>query len=181
MKIKVLLFLSILIACTSKPKNNNSKLKQLITSHLGEKLNLPSNLEIYPCLDSSNAKVITDYKICTFIDVSCGSCLGQLEEWKTFMKIFPDNLVELIVICVATDNYQLFEYLYDINTFKDYPCHFFFDREKLFIESNGFMKERVDFQTVLINKNDTIMVIGNPLINKSIKELYVKVLIHSGK
>jgi hypothetical protein len=56
---------------------------------------------------------------------------------------------------------------------KSFSYPFFFDVKRDFFKQNKFMKESPQFETVLTDRENNILVLGNPIRSKKIKDLYL--------
>ena len=108
------------------------------------------------------------YRIVTYVDsIGCASCKLQLPKWKQliaetdslFGKFHPKDLRELM-------------YLTRRDAFTYPVC---FDREDAFNRLNRFPSE-MSLQTFLLDKNNRVVAIGNPVHNPRVKELYLNIV-----
>ena len=116
-----------------------------------------------------------DYKVVTYIDsVGCTSCKLQLPRWKELLAEV-DSLMEgsvpFLFYFHPKDMKEL-RYL----TRRDrltYPVCF--DEKDEFKRLNRFPKEMM-LQTFLLDKDNKVLAIGNPVLNPKVKELYVSLI-----
>ena len=117
----------------------------------------------------------TDYKVVVFVDsVGCISCKLQLPKWKEFMHevdSLSNRNVPLIFFFQTKDVGEL-RYILRRDNFSHPVC---IDTENSFYKLNRFPREMM-FQTFLVDSADKVKVIGNPIHNSSVKELYLKEL-----
>lgn len=113
------------------------------------------------------------YKILIYVDsIGCISCKLQLDKWKELIK--------------ATDKMYNVQYLFffssekkrDIlNTLKSagftYPICI--DEKNRLNQLNHFPLN-MEFQTFLLDENNKVLAIGNPIHNPKIKELYLNII-----
>lgn len=123
------------------------------------------------------------YKVVVYIDsIGCTSCKLRLPAWKSFMSqvdslasnsvqflffFFPKNKTEISNILV-TDRFK-------------YPVCI--DEQDSLNILNHIPTEMM-FQTFLLNENNKVLAIGNPVHNPKIKELYLAIITgksHSAK
>ena len=124
-------------------------------------------------------KIFTDfnseYKIVTYIDsTECTACDLQLEKWHLFIneiKSFVQKDISF-VIYVHPDNEKS---LKRILQWEDSPFPFIIDDNNTFVELNQIPEDFM-FHTYLLDKENKIIVIGNPITFPKIKDLYKKVL-----
>lgn len=115
----------------------------------------------------------TGYKVVVFVDsVGCISCKLQLPKWKEFMHEV-DSLgggnVPFIFFFQTKDVREL-RYILKRDNFLHPVC---IDTEDIFNRLNRFPGEMM-FQTFLVDSENRVRVIGNPIHNLSIKDLYLK-------
>ena len=115
----------------------------------------------------------TDYKVVVFVDsVGCISCKLQLPKWKEFMHevdSLSDGNVPFVFFFQTKDVREL-RYILRRDSFSHPVC---IDTEDSFYKLNRFPKEMM-FQTFLIDSENRVKVIGNPIHNLSVKDLYLK-------
>lgn len=168
MKRFITFFFFIVIYNSCSNRDSNIKLNNII----GKELLLPTNLIEYQNNLSNNP----DYNIYTVIDVSCGSCLAALEDWYNQINSYSEETIQLNIICISEDDFALFEYLFEAKHFNSFPFRYFFDYEGDYIKENSFMLKGMDYQTLLVDKNNIIKLIGNPLYNNELSKLYNRIV-----
>lgn len=117
----------------------------------------------------------SDYKVVVFVDsVGCISCKLQLPKWKEFMHevdSLSDGNVPFVFFFQTKDVSEL-RYILKRDNFSHPVC---MDTEDSFYRLNRFPGEMM-FQTFLVDSGNRVKVIGNPIHNLSVKELYLKEL-----
>ena len=115
----------------------------------------------------------TDYKVVIFVDsVGCISCKLQLPKWKEFMHevdSLSDGNVPFVFFFQTKDVREL-RYILRRDNFSHPVC---IDTEDSFYKLNRFPGEMM-FQTFLVDSENRVKVIGNPIHNLSVKDLYLK-------
>lgn len=116
-----------------------------------------------------------DYKVVTYIDsVGCTSCKLQLPRWKELLAEV-DSLMEgsvpFLFYFHPKDMKEL-RYLTRRDRFTYPVC---FDEKDEFNRLNRFPKEMM-LQTFLLDKDNKVLAIGNPVLNPKVKELYVSLI-----
>ena len=117
-----------------------------------------------------------EYKIVTYIDsVGCTSCKLQLSRWKEFMAEV-DSLahgnVPFLFYFHPKDMREL-RYITRREAFVYPVC---FDEKDDFNRLNHFPSEMM-FQTFLLDKENRVIALGNPVQNPKVKELYLNLII----
>ncbi len=117
----------------------------------------------------------SDYKVVVFVDsVGCVSCKLQLSRWKEFMHevdSLSDGAVPFVFFFQSKDLREL-RYIFKCDGFSHPVC---IDTDDEFNRLNHFPGEMM-FQTFLVDSENRVKVIGNPIHNLSVKELYLKEL-----
>lgn len=158
-----ILFLFVLgISCQ---KNSRYEATQIIKEWQNKVINFTEEAQSYLISDSSS------YKILVYVDSSgCSSCKLQLNKWKEFIdeiKPKPNFL-----FCIHSKDEK------EINFIRR-RYQFFFpiyqDINDTLNKLNHFPKDE-RFHTFLLDSNNRVRVIGNPVHNPKIKELYLKVI-----
>jgi hypothetical protein len=109
-------------------------------------------------------------KIYSHINASCGACIGQIKKWDSYAK---QTKAKVFLILSSEDNFFMFKYLCDsMVDMRSFQHPFFFDTQNKFVSLNPFMKNSVHFETVLTDRKNNILLMGNPILSKKIKDLY---------
>lgn len=119
------------------------------------------------------------YRIVTYVDsLGCASCKLQLSKWKQLMaetdSLFGKEKLSYVFFFHPKDAREL-AYLTRRDAFTYPVC---FDREDAFNRLNRFPSEMA-LQTFLLDKDNRVVAIGNPVHNPQVKELYLNII--SGK
>ena len=116
-----------------------------------------------------------DYKVVTYIDsVGCTSCKLQLPRWKEFLAevdSLTEGSVPFLFYFHPKDMKEL-RYLTRRDRFTYPVC---LDEMDDFNRLNQFPREMM-FQTFLLDKDNKVIAIGNPVLNPRVKELYVSLI-----
>lgn len=115
------------------------------------------------------------YKVVSYVDsVGCTSCKLQLSRWKTFMHEV-DSLVQGHVpfaFYFHPKDLKELRYILRRDAFTYPVC---FDETDELNRLNRFPGE-MTFQTFLLNKDNKVVALGNPVHNPQVKELYLQLL-----
>lgn len=122
--------------------------------------------------DHTNAPL----KIYSFIDVSCASCLGRINQWKRIEKELLEYKIPIILICQSKDNYELFKFLNEKETATKFSFPFYFDRKDQFFILNDYLNPSKNNHTVLVGKNNEIILTGDITLSNEIKQVYLKTI-----
>lgn len=120
-----------------------------------------------------------DYKVVTYVDsAGCTSCKLQLNRWKDLVAevdSLTDGAVPFLFYFQTKDLKEL-RYLTRREGFTYPVC---FDEKDELDALNRFPDEMM-FQTFLLDKENKVVAIGNPVHNPKVKELYLKVMTGKG-
>ena len=116
-----------------------------------------------------------DYKVVTYIDsVGCTSCKLQLPRWKKLVAevdSLTDGRVPFLFYFHPKDMKEL-RYLTRRDDFTYPVC---FDEKDELNRLNQFPTD-MTFQTFLLDKDNKVVAMGNPVLNPKIKDLYLGVI-----
>jgi hypothetical protein len=114
----------------------------------------------------------TDFKVITYVDsIGCTSCKLQLHRWKELiaeMDSLTSGTVPFLFYFHPKDMKEL-RYLTRRDNFTYPVC---FDEDDEFNSLNRFPSE-MTFQTFLLDKENKVIGMGNPVHNPKVKELYL--------
>ena len=172
--IYLLFFLCLLCSCKESAKE---KIARLVREWDGKEISFPSHsvftIQGKDTVDFSFADA--EYKIITYIDsVGCTSCKLQLPRWKEFMHevdSLAQGKVPFVFYFHPKDVKEL-RYITRRDAFTYPVC---LDEKDDFNALNRFPGE-MTFQSFLLNRENKVIAIGNPVHNPKVKELYLKVL-----
>lgn len=174
-KLVWVLFLALILFFGCKENNQKKEVKRIVKEWQNKEVVFPPNLVFTKYgKDTLNFEIPpSSYKIIMYVDsIGCTSCKLQLHKWKKFISevdsvtngevpilffFHPKDLREIsyllkrdgidIPVCIDIND--------DINTFNHFPS-------------------QQEFQTFLLNDENKVVFIGNPIHNIRIKEMYLK-------
>lgn len=169
----MILFL-FLLACVDNNRRWKKTIKTTVADSYHKKMVFPDSLFAY--FNDTVHKIDNTFfnteklKIITFISGDCSPCIQKLYEWVTFHnEIERYNEPQILFIIQYVNVYSFIEkYKQEI----PYNYTLVFDPDNKIFLYNHFQTERI-FQTVLLNPDNRIIIIGNPVYNKKLKELYI--------
>lgn len=172
----IFLFTLMFFSCSN---NQRDSILSVFKEWEQREIKFPSN-SVFTKLacDTVKMDIQSEFKILTYIDsVGCTSCKLQMPLWKEFIfetDSNPNNNV-VFVFYICPKDKKGFEYILKRDRF-DYPvCIDELDSLNIL---NQFSSDS-RFHTFLLDKNNKVLAIGNPMHNPKIKELYLKII--SGK
>lgn len=120
----------------------------------------------------------TPYTILNYVDTTgCIGCKLQLPRWKGMMEEL-DSLYPSKVTCLMVFYPKEKDYLVSLLRNSNFNSFVYIDEKDTLNRLNSFLNEE-HFRTFLLDKNDKVLAIGNPIFNPKIKELYKNII--SGK
>ena len=161
----ILLLTIFLSACQDKQKEI---ITLLVKEWQGKQILFPENMVFTRfASDTTNFVIPTsDYKVLVFVDsIGCTSCKLQLSRWKEFIR-YTDSFLFFFQF---DDQWEIHSLLIREN-FDKPIC---LDRSDSLNQLNHFPKD-IRFQVFLLDKNNKVVVIGNPVHNPNVKELYLE-------
>lgn len=170
-----LLFLFLILAhgCTSPEKNAKKEIEREVRNCLGKPVLFPDSVYVIKhgtiVFVESNILFHECYKIITFISGDCEKCLENLKEWEAYtesVRLIAE--VDLITVIVTT-NLSAFEQTYLMKV-----------PEKLTVIADSDMDifrinklpHNWELRTFLLDQQNRILVVGNPVSNIGINQLY---------
>ena len=116
-----------------------------------------------------------DYKVVTYVDsAGCTGCKLQLPRWKELIAevdSLTDGRVPFLFYFHPKDIKEL-RYLTRKDSFTYPVC---FDEKDDFNRLNRFPSEMM-FQSFLLDKENNVVALGNPVLSPKVKELYLKLI-----
>ena len=168
----ILLLTIFLSACQDKRKEI---ITLLVKEWQGKQILFPENMVFTRfASDTTNFVIPTsDYKVLVFVDsIGCTSCKLQLSRWKEFIR-YTDSIsqknIPFLFFFQFDDQWEIHSLLIREN-FDKPIC---LDRSDSLNQLNHFPKD-IRFQVFLLDKNNKVVVIGNPVHNPNVKELYLE-------
>lgn len=155
---------AMLVSCSNKPRT-----QEMVTKWRGKALTLPNDSLKEESLQHKINPLSKKIKILTIINVSCGSCINELNDWLGFMSATDTSKVGFIFLFHSIDNLTTFD---EINqSFIHFQYPYFFDREMSIVKKNNLPNEK-QYQTFLLDSTNRIVLIGNPNYQKELSRLY---------
>lgn len=180
---KIFYFLLILSCfCSSCQESKEEAMSRLVKDWKGKEVKFPSRsvftIQGKDTVDFEFANA--NYKVITYIDsVGCASCKLQLPRWKALMAevdSLTDTNIPFLFYFHPKDMKDL-SYLIRRDNFTYPVC---FDKEDELNQLNRFPSEMA-LQTFLLDKDNRVVALGNPVLNPRIKDLYLEVIMGSSK
>lgn len=174
---KIIGFMLGILFCASCKNAQKDVTSSLVFEWSNKEITFPQK-SIFTILGKDTVNYLSrndQYKILNYIDSSgCTGCKLKLAQWNEFINeintltnnavsfyfyFYPKNITELLYIIKTED-------------FKHPIC---IDTGEELNKLNHFPKD-INFQTFLLNKENKVIAIGNPMHNSEIKNLYLNLL-----
>lgn len=116
------------------------------------------------------------YSIVTYVDsIGCTSCKLQLRKWMSFIVELDSLMKPSIPVYFFLHPKNRSEIVTILNrSHFDYPVCI---DEKDSLNLLNHFPQDMSFQTFLLNKDNKVIAIGNPILNPKIKDLYFNILL----
>lgn len=172
----VILLAIIIFTSGCKKMKHKTEVKKRVTEWVGKEIRYPENLQCNfsgkdtisaYCTDLLRAK----YKILLYVDsTGCTSCKLQLSEWNDLineMRNLPKDRLSFLFFFYPKEKLEL-QYLLKKDRFY-YPV--FIDTKDRINQLNKFPNQ-ASYQCLLLDKDNKVLMLGNPVQNPKIWELY---------
>ncbi len=173
-KIFSLLLVSfILFSCQFSSKQ---KIKHIVKQWQGKEIKIPQEDMEYKILgrDTICPELWNKpYKVLAYIDsIGCSSCRLGLSSWKQLIDSCKQQQMDIgFLFVVHSTDYDYFGHEVRFNEF-DHPI--IYDRKNCFDKLNHFPPH--PYQTFLLDKDNKVVLIGSPINNPSMWELYKSII-----
>lgn len=175
----VICFVSMMISFSCNSKMNKEKeIEDLILRWEGRKIQFPKDLvfSIFGVDTIVSNYFDSDYKVVIYADnLGCISCKLKLSAWKKMISEFNEiSDYKISFLFYLYPNYK--EEIIDIlkqNNFNHPVC---LDLDNTFYKLNNLPFDE-KFHVFLLNKKDNVLLIGNPVNNSKIRDLYMDIIL----
>ncbi len=155
---------------------NRSNAERVVYQWHGKTITIPNDIKLTNHgSNSSEIPIQTPYKILLYVDsAGCSSCKLNLSQWDDYIKeidsIAPGK-VQFEFWFAEWDSNEITTML-EVEGFK-HPV--FIDEENRINKLNGF-PEQMEYQCFLLNSENEVIMIGNPILINAVKEVYMNVI-----
>ena len=171
----ILVLLPIFFSCKNEQKEKGKQIAQLVSEWQGKQIVFPENSIFTRYLTDTTDYQIpqSEYKVLIYVDsIGCTSCKLQLHKWKELIEYtnsVTQNKVPFLFFFHPKDAKEI-RYLLKRDGFDRPIC---IDLDDRLNKLNKFPAD-MTFQTFLLDKNNKVAVLGNPVHNTAVKDLYLK-------
>ena len=157
---------------------SNQNETNIVAEWVGKKVSIPEQLKFQILGEEIDIDALaTDYKIINYVDsTGCTSCRMKLPLWNEIideLHSLPDVSIECLTIVNSSD-------INDIENLlkRDVYLHpVAVDSTNIFSQLNE-LSPRYEYNTFLLDVDNKVLAIGNPVINPKIKELYKQIILN---
>ena len=175
--VRRLCYIFLAIFCVSCYESKEKHIIKLVSEWEGRQIIFPEDVAytLYGKDTISMYEHDSCYKILTYIDsTGCVGCRLNLDRWLLFAEqidtLFEGNVSLRFFIHPKDDN--LLKSYFQRDCFNLPVC---FDYEDEINTLNHFPEE-IMFQTFLLDTEDRVVAMGNPVLNNRVRELYIQIL-----
>lgn len=172
---QLLYTLSIFFLVASCKENKKEEVARLVQEWQGKEIIFPKKITFTRFITDTVDYQIpqSDYKVLIYVDsMGCTSCKLQLPKWKELIA-YTDSAtggsIPFLFYFQSKDDKEL-RYILKRDNFNRPIC---LDRNNELDKLNRF-PQNITFQTFLLDKDNRVVVIGNPIHNLAVKDLYLK-------
>ncbi len=174
--LNLLLLLPFLFSCHDKRKE---EISQLVSAWQGKEIRFPQEMVFTLFTTDTVAYRMPQsaHKVLVFVDsVGCTSCKLQLQRWKELIQ-YTDSVTQGAVpflFFFQSKNRREIRYLLKRDNFDLPVC---LDESDALNRLNHFSSDS-RFHTFLLDEDNRVVLVGNPIHNLSVKELYLKEMVN---
>lgn len=173
MKYVLIIAFSVIFIFSCGHKKNATK--EVVIDWIGKEISLIDTLPVLNQADSSlkplNKMRLKKLKWVIYIDATCFTCARDLTTWAEIAKEFNPQKVDFLFYIHPDDLNVLKPYLQRWR----FNLPFIIDMQNTFFYSNNISNEKL-FQAMLLDENNKVVIIGNPVYSKNIISLYKKMI-----
>jgi hypothetical protein len=161
-------------ACSRSNKEQHQHAEEMVREWTGKAIQLPDSLSLING-DTYYAKD-ADFTILSYIDsAGCTACHLKLPLWKQYLPLVDSlsgtSVVRFLFVIQPKFNQDL-KQIAERAQFQ-YPIHA--DTANAIALANRFPAE-LEYGTFLLDHNHRVLAVGNPVLNKSIKKVYLDIV-----
>lgn len=169
--------LSLLFLSCNKKTNKRAEAENIVTEWIGKEIKFPDNMlfSVYGRDTLSTSLPETPYKILLYIDsTGCTNCKLKLLEWQALIHESDTALTGKLsfVFCFYPKEKKELEYLLMHDRF-DYPVYVDVHNE---LNNLNRFPQQAEYQCLLLDKENMVVSIGNPVLNTQVWVLYKKIV-----
>lgn len=162
-------------------ETDKERITRLMLEWQGREVHFPSKMTFTKFgLDTVDYQIPqSEYKILVYVDsLGCTSCKLQLDKWKEFIAKLDSTTQGIVPVLFffQSDDLRDIKYILKRDGF-GLPVNI--DSNDELNKLNHFSND-LNFQTFLLDKNNCIKIIGNPIHNLNVRDLYLNAVKRGG-
>lgn len=167
-------------ACNGKPAKDTTATAGTADTLLGRQVRLTDGLEAYTnakdslYMDSAAISNTNGFRIYAFVNVSCSSCIPDIDKWNLAAREFRKYNVPVVLIGFTKNSFEYLKFLIEDGKLKNFPYPIFLDGDGRFFSAHPFISREVAHQAVLVDNKNTIVATGSPIESGEVKALYLQ-------
>lgn len=166
--------LFIIFTCCKQEQQTDS----IVSKWIDKQIIFPTNVTFYMSGSDTKAEVDLNkkFKLLTYINTEgCVACKLKMHLWTDLIEKFSKSSQDSIafIFVLNSNNYKEINHIFKSIHF-NYPV--IYDTKDEFNRLNKFPKQ-LEFQTFLLDRTNKVKVIGNPIFNLAVKDLYLKYIL----
>ena len=167
------LFSFALFSCSNEKKE---EITRMVTEWQGKEIQFPTNSTFtIQGKDTVSVNMNAEHKILVYVDsAGCTSCRLQLNKWKEFIVKVDSVAKEPVQFLFYLTPKSVKEARY-ITRRDDFTYPMCIDLKNEINSKNNFPKEDT-FHTFLLDAKNKVQIIGNPIHNNAVRELYLNAI-----
>lgn len=171
------IFLIIVITVSCRKNQKLADAEKIVNEWIGKKIILPSDIRCtYMGREATCPNINTPYKILVYTDsTGCTSCKLALDKWNSLMNEV-DTLMTGQVCFLFYFQPKNEKELYFLMKGSDFNQTVFMDNESKLNAANK-LPNRMNYQCFLLDKDNKVVLIGNPTIDPKMWDLYKQIII----
>ncbi|MDR1737620.1 MAG: hypothetical protein LBR66_02200 [Candidatus Symbiothrix sp.] len=175
----ILFFVLVIFTSCNKKRGKQTHINKFVAEWIDKQILIPTDISPFYA-DSTNKEIITNrqdvYKIVVYVDsFECTTCNLRLYLWKEFIsetaECCADNVNYLFYFQPKSNNSDIVSLMKRDRFY--YPV--FFDEKNTIAKMNHWGNE-VSSMCFLLDKNNRVLLVGDPTHNLRLWELYKKVV-----
>ena len=152
--------------------------RQLLKKMIGSTVVLPEKVT---CIQGGNSfpmpeTLRTTPKFIVFVDsTECSMCrIDKLVHYKDLFEISYETGAFDVIILLSTRKSE-YQSIYEHLVFSEQPFPVYLDDNNHFLSINPFIPDKLSFHTLSVNDSNQVSLVGDPVYNETIMELFHKV------
>lgn len=167
------IFVCSLVSCTLKNTEKEpldvwkEYSSTFIKKHLNEKV-------AYVIPEGMDSLKDVPLKILYSVNIDCSTCLIKFSYWNRFGNALKEKYgISIPIVAIVRTERDCSDI--ESRVFEYWSGLWLYDKTDVFVEENQLYDDR--FQAVLVDKDDRIRVIGNPILNEQLTKFYEKSIV----